>query len=117
MVVSVWTHEQLADLESVQRAPAALRITAVYGEIEALLEPVSDSIGPLHSTIVGVIGNNSPREFSDFSAFRSEIIVDNYVEYPGWFDFGVINLDFVGLCKRAEGKQKHENKYEQRGGK
>jgi len=83
MVVSVWTHEQLADLESVQRAPAALRITAVYGEIEALLEPVSDSIGPLHSTIVGVIGNNSPGNSAIFRPSGVKLLWTITLNTPG----------------------------------
>ncbi len=97
VVVGMRPHEQFAYLEAVDRPAAALGVRAVHRQIEPLLEPVCDAVGPFDGAVDRVVGNDAAGKSGVFGPIGVKLVCIIEIEHALIRDLGIVDLDLVRL--------------------
>ena len=88
--------ETAAQFEAVKRKPAIPRI-AVDRQIQSGFVPIRDTVGPFGNAIERFIRDNAAGEGRPVASQWRIVVVPGEIEFARRGDFGIVNLDLVGL--------------------
>src|SRR5579863_4009548 len=88
--------EEFAYLEPIQHGSLAIGHT-VKRQVQALLKPVGNAVGPLRNAVERLIGDKPARETGRLQPFRGKVVMDHQIEDARLCDLRVIDLYLVGL--------------------
>src|SRR5579863_4711382 len=94
--------EQLPHLKSVQHWTEIAGV-AVERQIQALLEPIRDAIGPFRHAVERMFGNEAAGKARASQPVKRVIVKDREIEHAQLCNLGIIDLDLIGLGKRRRG--------------
>ena len=97
VVFGMRPHEQFPYLEAVDRPATVLRVRTLHRQIETLLKPVGDAVGPFGGAVDRVVGNDAAGVIRRLPTDRRVIGVQHHIEDTGLRDRGIVDLDLVCL--------------------
>jgi hypothetical protein len=117
-VVGVRHGEERAQLCAIEKQPAAGAVPrkAVEREIESRLKPLRDAVRPLRNAVEGLIGDDRSRKGGRLDPARSVVVMQRQVEFSRLGEFALIDLDLIGLCRRATGRSKRSDDQKRKSG-
>src|SRR5579863_337741 len=97
VILGVGAHEQFSQLEAVDGGAAPAGDGSGHRQVEPLLKPVGDTVGPLERGVEGLVSDDRAGEVGRLSADGRVIVVHHQIEHARFGDLGIVDLDFVGL--------------------